>query len=114
MRKGRYYQAALEYSKAIDRGYKNYDIYFKRAKAYFASEFYNNAIYDCSEALSYKITTDAYLLRGKAKLLKSDMSGIDDLKKGGSEGLALIREMELDKVTIPNTPSSENGTYHIM
>ena len=86
MRDGSYYQAALEYSKAIDKGYKNYDIYIKRAKAYFASEFYNNAIDDCTKALFYKSTTDAYLLRGKAKLLKSDVSGIDDLKKGGSWG----------------------------
>ena len=106
MRDGEYYQAALEYSKAIDKGYKNYDIYFKRANAYFAYEFYNNAIDDYTKALSYKSTTQAYLLRGKAKLLKSDVSGIDDLKKGGSEGLALIREMELDKVTVPNIPSS--------
>lgn len=113
MRDGNYYQAASEYSKAIDRGYKNYDIYFKRANAYFASKFYNNAIDDCTKAISYKSTTDVYLLRGKAKLLKSDASGIDDLKKGGSEGLALIREMELDKATTPNTPSSENGKRYI-
>lgn len=113
MRDGSYYQAASEYSKAIDKGYKNYDIYFKRANAYFASEFYNNAIDDCTKAISYKSTTDAYLLRGKAKLLKSDASGIDDLKKGGSEGLALIREMELDKATTPNTPSSGNGKQYI-
>ena len=113
MNEGSYRQAASEYSKAIDRGYKNYDIYFKRANAYFASEFYNNAIDDCTKAISYKSTTDAYLLRGKAKLLKSDASGIDDLKKGGSEGLALIREMELDKATTPNTPSSGNGKQYI-
>ena len=106
MKDGNYYQAASEYSKAIDKGYENYDIYFKRANAYFANEFYNNAIDDCTKAISYKSTTDAYLLRGKAKLLKSDASGIDDLKKGGSEGLALIREMELDKVSAPNAPSS--------
>lgn len=112
MRDGSYYQAALEYSKAIDKGYKNYDIYIKRAKAYFASEFYNNAIDDCTKALFYKSTTDAYLLRGKAKLLKSDVSGIDDLKKGGSEGLALIREMELDKVTTPNSTSSGNSKQY--
>lgn len=112
MRDGSYYQAALEYSKAIDKGYKNYDIYIKRAKAYFASEFYNNAIDDCTKALFYKSTTDAYLLRGKAKLLKSDISGIDDLKKGGSEGLALIREMELDKVTTPNSTSSGNSKQY--
>ena len=60
MNEGSYRQAASEYSKAIDRGYKNYDIYFKRANAYFASEFYNNAIDDCTKAISYKSTTDAY------------------------------------------------------
>lgn len=109
MRDGNYYQAALEYSKAIDKGYKNYDIYFKRAEAYFANKFYNNAIDDCTRAIIYKSTTNAYLLRGKAKLLKSDASGVNDLKKGGSEGLAIIREMELDKTPSPNTPSSGNG-----
>jgi len=111
MREKSYFEAAMEYSKAIDKGYKNYDIYFKRAKAYFANEFYNNAIADCTAAISYKSTTDAYLLRGKAKLLKSDVSGIDDLKKGGMEGLALIREMELDKT--PNIPSSGNGKQYM-
>ncbi len=108
MRDGSYYQAALEYSKAIDKGYKNYDIYFKRANAYFASEFYNNTIEDCTKAISYKSTTDAYLLRGKAKLLKSDLSGIDDLKQGGSAGQALVREMELDKTTKTNRPVPED------
>lgn len=113
MREGRYYQAALEYSKAIEKGYKNYDIYLKRANAYFASKFYNNTIDDCTKAISYKSTTDAYLLRGKAKLLKSDVSGIDDLKRGGSEGQILIREMELDQVVTPDTLSSGNGKQYI-
>lgn len=112
MRDGKFYEAATEYSKAIDKGYKNYDVYFKRAKAYFANEFYNNAIDDCTKAISYKSTTDAYLLRGKAKLLKSDISGIDDLKKGGSEGQALIREMELDKTTTTNVSVFENGRQY--
>lgn len=94
MQARQYYQATLEYSKAIDRGYKSYDIYFKRAIAYFACEFYNNAIDDCTKALSYRSTAEVYLLRGKAKLQKSDISCIDDLKKGGSEGLALVREIE--------------------
>lgn len=109
-----YYQAASEYSRAIDKGYKNYDIYFRRACAYFANQFYNNAIDDCTKAISYKSTTDAYLLRGKAKLLKEDMSGIDDLKKGGSEGLALVREMELDKIpSKPQYPSQNDGKRYL-
>ena len=103
-----YWSAASEYSKAIDKGYKNYDIYYRRASAYYAAEFYNNAIDDFTMALSYKSTEDAYLYRGLAKLAKNDISGIDDLKKGGSKGQALVREFEMDNVTNPNNNSSSS------
>lgn len=91
-----YWDAAMEYSKAIDGGYKNYDVYYSRATAYCSAEFYNNAIDDYTNALYYKETEDAYLFRGLAKLKKNDISGVEDLKKGGTRGLALVREMELD------------------
>ena len=102
-----YWGAASEYTKAIDKGYKNYDIYFRRASAYYAAEFYNNAIDDFTNALSYKKTEDAYLYRGLAKLAKNDISGIDDLKNGGSQGLALVREFEMDN---PTTPTDNNAS----
>lgn len=104
--KSDYWGAASEYSKAIDKGYKNYDIYFRRASAYYSAEFYNNAIDDFTSALSYNKTEDAYFYRGLAKLAKKDFSGIDDLKNGGSQGLALVREFEIDK---PTTPSDNNA-----
>lgn len=103
-----YWGAAAEYSKAIDKGYKSYDVYYRRASAYYAAEFYNNAIDDFSKALSYKSTEEAYLYRGLAKLAKNDISGIDDLKKGGSQGQALVREFEMENITKPNDNSSSS------
>ena len=91
------YLGAVEaYTKVIDGGYKNYDIYYKRASAYYCAEFFNNAIDDYTSALSYKTTEDAYLYRGLAKLQKNDISCIDDLKRGGTKGQALIRELDID------------------
>ncbi len=107
---GDYWNAATEYSKAIDKGYKNYDIYYRRASAYYSAEFYNNAIDDFTQALSYKKSEDAYLYRGLAKLSKNDITGVDDLKKGGTKGLALIREFEIDNLTPPNS-NSEHSKY---
>ena len=48
-------------------------------------------------------TEKAYFYRGVAKLAKKDASGIEDLKKGGSQGLAYIREYEIDSATSPGT-----------
>lgn len=98
-----YWGAASEYSKAIDKGHRNYDIFYRRASAYYAAEFYNNAIDDFTRALYYKQTEKAYFYRGVAKLAKKDASGIEDLKKGGSQGLAYIREYEIDSATSPGT-----------
>lgn len=109
MKSGNYIQAANYYSQAIDKGYKNYDIYMKRANAYFACEFLNNAIDDYTTAIFYEKKAEAFLMRGKAKLLKSDMSGIEDLKKGGPEGIAIAKEIEADK---PSMPSSHGGTQY--
>lgn len=94
MKSGNYMQAANYYSQAIDKGYKNYDIYMKRANAYFNACFYNNTVLDATSALSYQQKPEAYLLRGKAKLNKEDLSGFDDLKKGGPEGEAIWREIQ--------------------
>ena len=103
-----YWGAAAEYSKAIDKGFKSYDIYYRRASAYYSAEFYNNAIDDFTKALSYKSTEDAYLYRGLAKLAKNDISGIEDLKKGGSQGQALVREFEIDNITNSNNNNASS------
>lgn len=93
MKSQSYIDASVEYTKAIDCGYKNYDIYYKRAIAYAAANFFNNAIEDCTKALSYKTAQEAYLLRGKLKLQKADSTCLEDLMKGGSEGEAIAREI---------------------
>lgn len=93
MKNGEYLQAAMEFSKAIDKGYENYDIYKLRAEAYCACEFYNNALDDCNKALQYKQTAELYFLRGKAKFFLSDISCLDDLERGGVEGIAIAKEI---------------------
>lgn len=93
MQNGEYLQAAIEFSKAIDKGYKNYDMYKRRAGAYCACEFYNNALDDCNKALQYKQTAELYFLRGKAKFFLSDISCLDDLERGGVEGIAIAKEI---------------------
>ena len=105
-----YLGAAEAYTNAIDGGYKNYDIYYKRASAYYCAEFFNNAIDDYTSALSYKSTEDAYLYRGLAKLQKNDISCIDDLKRGGAKGQALVRELEKDN-TNPGIGVSSAAQY---
>lgn len=89
--------AALEYAKAIDEGHANYEIYFRRAKAYHSAEFHNNAIDDFTKALSYKTTEEAYLYRGLSKLAKQDPSAIEDLFLGGTLGQAILREIDIPK-----------------
>ncbi len=98
-----YMGAAMEYGKAIDGGYKVFDIYYKRASAYYCAEFYNNAIEDYTKALQYRSSEDAYFFRGMSKIAKNDISGIDDLLKGGSRGQALAKEFEVDEPTSPRT-----------
>ena len=89
----KYYQATIEYSKAIDKGYKNYDIYMKRAKACIGAEYYHNALKDLTTALSYKETIEAYLMRGKLKFQMQDASCVEDLQRGGSEGEMILTEI---------------------
>ena len=104
---GNYKQAVLEYSKAIDAGYKKYDMYIKRAKTFIGMEYYNNAIEDLTSAISLNATTSAYLLRGKVKLQKQDTSCIDDLKRGGTEGQMILKELGID----PNAPLPPSPEY---
>lgn len=92
LRNNDYWGAIEEYSKAIDNDYKNYDIYYKRASAYYMAEFYTNAIDDYTKAISYRGSEEAYFYRGLAKLNRNDATGIEDLKRGGTKGQALVRE----------------------
>lgn len=94
-----YREAVLEYTKAIDAEYKNYDIYMKRARALIGSELYVSAIEDLSNAISYNPTTDAYLIRGKIKAMRQDPSCIDDFRKGGVEGEMILKELGVDSNT---------------
>lgn len=91
-----YWGAIEAYTKAIAKGGECYDVFYKRASSYYAMELYTNAIDDYTAAISYKATEDAYLYRGLAKLNKNDVSGIEDLRKGGVKGQALVREFEMD------------------
>lgn len=101
--------AVEEYTKAIVQGYSNHDIYYKRAMAYFKCNFYNNCIDDCTQALSYKKTEESYFLRGMAKLSKSDISCVDDFRRGGVTGVAIAKEIE-GANNIPEVPHRPLGT----
>lgn len=107
-----YIDAAVAYSKAIEHGYKNYDVYYRRAWAYALAEFYNNAIDDCTAALSYKSTQEAYLLRGRLKLQKSDATCLEDLRKGGAEGVAIAREIEMEITKQPSYPGGNTNSEY--
>ena len=96
---GDYWGAVVDYTKAIDKGYSNYEVFFKRANAYLSAEFYNSAIDDFTKALSYRSTEEAYFYRGVAKLSKQDPSAKDDLNQGGSLGLAMIKELNIENDT---------------
>lgn len=110
-RKEDYWGGVEEYTKAIDKGYVCYDIYYRRATAYYAMEFYNNTIDDVTEALSYCQNEDAYLLRGVAKLKKNDISGIDDLMMGGPRGLALVKEFGVGVMGEGVESAASNSKY---
>lgn len=102
-----YINAVKNYTKAIDQGYKNYDIYYKRAQAYLYDEFCISAIEDYTEALRYKKTEEAYLGRGMAKLYKEDISALEDLKLGGTKGVAIAKEIEFELSKIADEAESE-------
>lgn len=104
-RQERYWDAAMAYSQAIEKGYKNYQIYYKRASAFYNNEFYKNAIEDFTNALSFEENPKSYLYRGLAKLRLNDYSGVEDLKKGGPEGMALAKEY------MPIDSGSPEGSY---
>ena len=104
-----YWGAIEQYTKAIDKGHRSYDVFYKRASCYYEIEFYANAIDDYTKALACKSSEEAYLYRGLAKLAKDDATGLDDLKKGGAKGQALYREIEAEVGS--GSSSSSGGKY---
>lgn len=108
MKKEEYLQAATEFSKAINSGYKNYDIYKMRAEAYLNCQFYNNAVEDCTSAIEYKPTAEMFLLRGKIKFHLSDPSCLEDFERGGAEGQAIANEIRGHIVSASPSPSNND------
>lgn len=109
LNKKNYLGAVEYYTKAIKAGYKNYDIYYRRATAYYTAEFYVNAIDDYTNALSYKKTEEAYLYRGLSKMQRNDNSCLEDLNRGGTKGQALARE--LGSAAAPSKPKPSDTHY---
>lgn len=91
--KGDLWGAISDYTTAIDKGYKNYNVYYRRAMIYYSMNYFNNAIDDLTNALSYRKTEDAYLYRGLSKWKRNDRSAIEDLKLGGQKGIAMAKEI---------------------
>lgn len=95
------YQAAIKtLSIIIDSKSTNnenrYYAYMLRAYAYRAMGLYKSAVVDYTGALTCKPNDeDAYYERGQLKLYLEDVTGIDDLKKSGEFGRALLREYDL-------------------
>ena len=82
-------------SKATDNEHRYY-AYMLRAYAYRAMELYKSAIADYTSALNCKPgDEDAYYERGLLKLHLEDITGIDDLKRSGEFGRALLIEYDL-------------------
>lgn len=93
-----YKSAIASLSNLIHKGnrYATYDVYMLRAYAYTSMELYKSAIEDYTKALQLKPgDTDAYYARGLLKLQIEDVTGIDDLKKSGDIGRAILLEYDL-------------------
>ena len=95
------YQSAIKMltevvvSKSADNETR-YSAYMLRAYAYRAMELYKTAIADYTSALDCKPgDEDAYYERGLLKLHLEDITGIDDLKRSGEFGRALLIEYDL-------------------
>lgn len=58
-----YIKAISYYTKAIEQGYKNADIYRKRGACYFIIQQYNEAIKDLTEAINIQPTDYDYRMR---------------------------------------------------
>ena len=98
LKHNKFMEAVQWYTLAIDEGCKNYDIYFNRGIAYYKAGYYNSAIDDFYLALTYNENGEkAHLFLGKAMLIKNDLLGIKHLLLGGIEGMAIVKEFDLDE-----------------
>lgn len=78
-------------------GYRNAEIYTMRAFAYASQKMNKAAIKDCTEALTYNPSfEDAYYIRGLCKLMEDDDAGVNDLRKAGKRGAAVLKESGLE------------------
>ena len=113
LKHNKYMEAVQWYTLAIDQGCKNYDIYFNRGIAYYKAGYYNSAIDDFYLALTYNENGEkAHLLLGKAMLIKNDLLGIKHLLLGGIEGMAIVKELDLDENGDPlNSFAYTDGVY---
>ena len=76
--------------------YQDANIYCSRAYAYAMLDYKKSAIDDCTMALKYDSQNEwAYRTRGILKLALEDDSGVEDLRKGGAEGIAFLKEHDL-------------------
>lgn len=99
-------QASHTLTEAL-KTYKDHRIYLVRALCYANIDFHQSAIEDCNEALELAIDKDSkeaiYYLRGRVKLNLNDIEGaIEDLEKGGQNGVVFLRESGLLDYKIKN------------
>jgi len=113
LRLERYDEAVRQYDYVINRGYRNADIYMRRACANVLRDYLFSAIEDCYSAISYdKRNIDAWCLLGLCKITHNDYSGVNDLRRAGERGANLLKKMGLYdyyppqyKQYTPSTPS---------
>ncbi len=93
--------AVSEMTTAINKELKCYDTYLMRGIAYYVQGYYKSAIEDLSSAINYSANNKemAYYYRGMSKLALNDDYGISDLRNGGQNGLAFLRENNLMNYT---------------
>ncbi|MDD4055827.1 MAG: hypothetical protein PHG42_08580 [Bacteroides sp.] len=74
--------------------YESPELYYDRALAHYYLDFYVAALEDCTRGLTFdSLNEDFYLLRAFCKLEKNDETFVDDLKRGGPEGVAIYKEL---------------------
>ena len=103
MRYGRYADVIINLNPIVESGWKSFDIYLLRAKAYKELGVYEMAIKDCTLSLCIKETEEAYYIRGICKYKEgaSYSEYVYDLKRGGYFGKNFL-------VKIQNTKKNNN------
>jgi tetratricopeptide (TPR) repeat protein len=95
--------AYQKYTEALQNGCKSAEVYTKRATAHFRLKDFDSAIEDCNEAISMTMDNEmAYFIRGVCKLYLNDISGEEDLLRGGEQGKKFLKELEYSRMGIEN------------